>query len=389
MFISRMTRLLAAAGLLVSGTACTFLPAAGPTSTQIEVAAATGNEAGFTIVDVTPAVLAELGKIKPPTFIGRFPIAGSSAPRVIGVGDALAITIWEAGDGGLFSPGSAGSIVVGGSRNTQLPPTLVDRSGEITVPYAGRIKVAGRTPREVEQVIESKLADRAIQPQALVNIETNTANTVNVLGDVNGGGKISLTQRDDRVLDVIAIAGGAKSPAYDTVVRLTRGNVTGTVSLQRIITDPRENISVKPSDTIVLLRTPKTFTSFGASNTVALMPFEAEHLSLAEAIARVGGPNDLRANASAVFLFRFEDPAIAAAVSPGIGMTGIGRVPIIYRIDLRAAEGYFYAQTFPLRDKDTIYVANAMSYDVSKFFTFIRSGTGVVSDLNKTTTLSQ
>ncbi|HEX2552764.1 MAG TPA: polysaccharide biosynthesis/export family protein, partial [Microvirga sp.] len=329
--------------------------------------------------------LAELGKIKPPTFIGRFPVGGTSAPRVIGIGDALAISIWEAGDGGLFSPGSAGSIVVGGSRQTQLPPTLVDRTGEITVPYAGRIKVAGRTPREIEQVIVERLRDRAIQPQALVNIETNSANTVNVLTDA-GGGKVSLTQRDDRILDVIALAGGAKTPAYDTLVRLTRGSVTGTVSLQRVINDPRENISVKPGDTIVLLSSPQTFTSFGASNQVAQVPFESEVLSLAEAIAKVGGPSDVRADASAVFLFRFEDPLIAQAVSPGVA-PGAGRVPLVYRIDLRSPEGYFYAQTFPVRDKDTIYVANAASYDLSKFFNFLRSGTAVANDVATTRVL--
>ncbi len=381
----RLVRLSAAAGLALAGAACTFLPAAGPTGAQITLAGATANQAGFTIVDVSPPVLAELGKIKPPTFIGRFPVGGTSAPRVIGIGDALAISIWEAGDGGLFSPGSAGSIVVGGSRQTQLPPTLVDRTGEITVPYAGRIKVAGRTPREIEQVIVERLRDRAIQPQALVNIETNSANTVNVLTDA-GGGKVSLTQRDDRILDVIALAGGAKTPAYDTLVRLTRGSVTGTVSLQRVINDPRENISVKPGDTIVLLSSPQTFTSFGASNQVAQVPFESEVLSLAEAIAKVGGPSDVRADASAVFLFRFEDPLIAQAVSPGVA-PGAGRVPLVYRIDLRSPEGYFYAQTFPVRDKDTIYVANAASYDLSKFFNFLRSGTAVANDVATTRVL--
>ena len=108
MFVNSLTRLLAAAGLLLSGAACTFLPAAGPTSTQITAAAASANETGFTIVDVTPAVLAELGKVKLPSFIGRFPVGGPSAPRVIGVGDALSISIWEAGDGGLFSAGQSG-----------------------------------------------------------------------------------------------------------------------------------------------------------------------------------------------------------------------------------------------------------------------------------------
>jgi polysaccharide export outer membrane protein len=272
--------------------------------------------------------------------------------------------------------------VTGGSRRTQLPPTLVDRTGDITIPYAGRIRVAGRAPREVEQIIVAALSDRAVQPQAIVAIQSDAANTVNVLGEVGGNtGRISLTQRDDRLLDVIALAGGAKSPAYDTLVRLTRGSVTGTVSLQRVISDPRENISIKPGDTIVLLRSPQTFTSFGASNNVAQVAFEAETISLAEAMARVGGPNDQRADAAAVFLFRFEDPLIAQALTPGVAGTGAGRVPLVYRIDLRSAEGYFYAQTFPVRDKDTIYVANAAAYDIAKFLAFIRSGSGVFEDI--------
>ena len=386
--LSGALRGLLAAGLVLSGAACTFLPSAGPSSTEIAQAAVQGNAAGFTIVDVTPAVLAELGKVRPPSFVGRFPVNGSSGPRVIGIGDALAISIWEAGDGGLFSPGSAGSIVVGGSRNTQLPPVIVDRSGEVTVPYAGRVKVAGRTPREVEETIEARLADRAIQPQVLVNTETNTANTVNVLGEFggsrDGGGKVSLTQRDDRVLDVIALAGGARAPAYETLVRLTRGSVTGTVLLQRVISDPRENISVRPGDTIVLMRDPQTFTSFGASGRVAQVPFDTESLSLAEAMAKVGGPDDYRANAAAVFLFRFEDPLIARAVSPEVRAGGAGQVPIVYRIDMRAPEAYFYAQTFPVRDKDTIYVATAASYEIAKFFSFLNAGTSMVSGAQRT-----
>lgn len=377
-------RLLASAGLVLAVAACSAMPSAGPTGGEIKNAAVNGNEAGFSIVDVSPAVLAELGRVKAPTFMGQFPIASASGPRVIGVGDALQVTIWEAGDGGLFSPGSAGSIVVGGSRNTQLPPTVVDRSGEISVPYAGRIKVAGRTPRAVEQVIEAQLKDRAIQPQVIVNIQTNTANTVNVLGEVGGGGKVSLTQRDDRLLDVIAMAGGAKVPPYETLVRVTRGSVTGTVSMQRVISDPRENIGVRPGDTIVLLRNVLTFTSFGASGRVAQVPFESEQISLSEAMAKVGGPNDLRADATAVFLFRFEDPAVARRISPGVPMAGMGQVPIVYRIDFRAPEAYFYAQTFPVRDKDTIYIANAASYDLAKFFTFLRTGTGIVMNAERT-----
>lgn len=43
------------------------------------------------------------------------------------------------------------------------------------------------------------------------------------------------------------------------------------------------------------------------------------------------------------------------------------KVPVIYRLDLRAADGYFLAQKFPVYDDDVIYVANAESVELAKF----------------------
>ena len=90
--------------------------------------------------------------------------------------------------------------------------------GAITVPYAGRVKVAGKTPRQVEQEIVLALTGKAIEPQALVTVTKNIANTVTVVGEVTGGARVPLSARGDRVLDAVATAGGTKAPAYDTFV---------------------------------------------------------------------------------------------------------------------------------------------------------------------------
>ena len=93
----------------------------------------------------------------------------------------------------------------------------------MTVPYAGRVQVAGRTQQQVEAAIVDRLRGKAIEPQALVNVSRNVSNTVTVTGEVSNGSRVPLTLRGDRIMDVIAAAGGYRSPVHETFVSLTRG----------------------------------------------------------------------------------------------------------------------------------------------------------------------
>ena len=52
------------------------------------------------------------------------------------------------------------------------------------------------------------LAHKAIEPQAVVTITHNLSNTVTVDGAVSRSDRIPLTTKGDRILDVIAAAGG-------------------------------------------------------------------------------------------------------------------------------------------------------------------------------------
>jgi polysaccharide export outer membrane protein len=85
---------------------------------------------------------------------------------------------------------------------------MVDRSGYIQVPFAGAIKVAGRTPREVEQEITSRLAGKAHLPQVAVRISRNASSRVTLVGDIANNTQVPLTPRGERLLDVLAEAGG-------------------------------------------------------------------------------------------------------------------------------------------------------------------------------------
>jgi polysaccharide export outer membrane protein len=75
-----------------------------------------------------------------------------SPPRgiTLGIGDVVSVTIFEAEAGGLFVPSEAGARP---GNFVTLPDQIVDSNGNITVPYAGTIRAAGRTPLEVQQAI--------------------------------------------------------------------------------------------------------------------------------------------------------------------------------------------------------------------------------------------
>ena len=75
----------------------------------------------------------------------------------LGIGDVVSVTIFEAEAGGLFLPSEAGARP---GNFVTLPDQMVDSDGNITVPYAGTIRAAGRTPLEVQQAIIEALTRR-------------------------------------------------------------------------------------------------------------------------------------------------------------------------------------------------------------------------------------
>lgn len=341
------------------------------------------------LVDVNEPALASLSKRREPTFGGRFGDYRPAGRYTIGVGDAIIVTIWEAGSGGLFSAPMLNGVSVG-SRSTIVPEQQVGQDGSITIPYAGRILVRGLTSDQVEKVIVEKLTGSAIQPQALVSISRSISNAATVLGEVTNGARLPLSPRGDRVLDVIAAAGGARSPVHETFIGLSRGKQTVIMPMQTLLARPEENVYVRAQDTITLIRRPQTFTAFGATGRNNIVPFEAVGITLEEAVAKAGGLLDQRADPKGVYLLRFEDAHLAREIAPpGTIIPAGNRVPVIYRLDMRQATSIFLARQFQIRDKDALYVANAPAADLQKLFQVfgtltspVIQGVGVAAAIN-------
>ncbi len=228
-------------------------------------------------------------------------------------GDVIAISVFETGGSTLFPPPSNVPGIPGPSTTTTapasastIPAQVVEADGTINVPFVGRVNVVGRTPGQVGLLIEQELRGKAVEPQVIVTLVNNATNTATVGGDVNSARPVPLSLRGERLLDVIAAAGGSKYPAYESYVQIVRGKQTGTALLQSIVRNPDENIVVRPNDQVFLTRIPRSFAVLGATQKVAQYTFDSEHVTLAEAIARAGGPIDTIGDPSGIYLFRFE-----------------------------------------------------------------------------------
>lgn len=350
-----------------------WLSASGASREQVLEERDTARIEGIQLVDVNDALARKLAKSKR---LGRFAdVFASAAARshLIGPGDVIEVSIWEAPPAMLF-----GAIVLdskSGPTTTQavtLPAQMVMRDGMITVPFAGRVSVAGRTTQEIEGDIVDRLHGKANQPQVLVRtIKNNTAN-VTVVGEVNSSTLMPLTPKGERLLDALAAGGGVKQPVNRMAIQLSRENATATMPLDSIIRDPKQNVPLKPGDVVTALFQPQSFSVLGATGKNEEISFEAQGISLAQALARSGGLNDSRADARGVFVFRFEDEELLDA-KDAAQKADNGTVPVVYQIDLRDPASLFVTQNFPVQNRDVIYVSNSPEAEFNKFLRLVVS----------------
>ncbi|MGA7868706.1 MAG: polysaccharide biosynthesis/export family protein, partial [Stellaceae bacterium] len=312
-----------------------------------------------------------------------------------------------------------------GRRSATIPDQEVGADGAISVPYAGRVPAAGRLPAQVQEAIESRLAEKALGPQVLVIVKNSAANAVTVLLNESGqaspvgssetsiqnltsnpsnpseapaavaagagvsanpiqaapaaGTRVPLSPGGDRLLQIIAEAGGTKAPVNETFVRLSRGGVTATIPLEQLVADPAEDIYAQPGDVLTLVRVPQTFSVFGATGRNAQIAFEARNITLGEALGKAQGLRDDLAKPEGVFLFRYEPNSVLQALDQPVAAGARGGVsPVVYRFDLRDGKAYSLAQEFPVYDKDVIFVADAPAAQIYKFFTALNQVTGPI-----------
>lgn len=366
---------------------CQAVPAEGPLASAINEDAGRSpaevgraNAAVFDIVDVDNHTARLVSDYVSTALKRRFGIGGGPGRAVIGVGDQLKITIFEAGADGLFST----------SERKQTPiDVVVQPDGTAAIPYVGTVRFAGRTLEESRQAILTSLKSKAVEPDVIVASGDTPSRSVTVAGAVNRSAQIPLNLSGEQITDVIAKAGGPSAQPYESYVTIIRNKRTGTALLKSIVENPTENIYVQPGDQIFVTRDPRTFTLLGAVKSNSRIEFGANDLNLLEAVALGRGGDDASVDARGYFLFRYEDPEVVLGllgqrrfdelVHKGMQADKDGRFPIVYRFDMSHPDSLLVGQSFPVKSRDVIYASRHPAVDLTKFLRVVGAPVGIAS----------
>jgi polysaccharide export outer membrane protein len=362
MMTSRSGRyMLLAVGSLGLASCQSFGPSRGDITGAATVPGVTGElPVAIKVIKVTGDGTFQLPPSRPVLPFAEVLQGATPVGTTVDVGDVLEVTIWEAPPATLFGGGMADTRIgtaINTARPTSLPETLVGPDGTISVPFAGTFNARGRTLRDIENETVRRLNGKANAPQVQVRLARNATATVTIVGEVNQSARLPLTPRGERLLDAIAQVGGVKPPVNLTTIQVTRGGQNFRMPLSSVIERSENNIVLAKDDVVTALFQPYSFTVLGAAGRNDEIRFEAFGITLSQALGRIGGLQDGRANPRGVFLFRWQDRSDPTRLSN----------PIIYSFDLKDPAVYFMAQQFKMEDGDLIYITNSPVAELQRF----------------------
>jgi polysaccharide export outer membrane protein len=337
---------------------CATLPVSGPTGSEIRKAArAEQAQFPFALIEVEGTAQIPLPPVIPAPTLTTLP------PRptdLLGPGDVLNITIYEAGvalfgNSALRSAAAAGGAVDTTSSAERLPTVRVDDYGYIKVPFVGRMRAAGHTAAELQAIIQSGLRGMSQDPQVMVSIDQSITNSIILAGEVAKPGRLVLATNRESLVDAIALAGGYRGNAKDAVARVQRDGETFEVRLSDLLDMPQEDVQVAPGDRITVISRPQSFSILGAPNKSDEVVFPRARLTLAEAVAEGGGANPNAGDAAAIFVFRH------------VRQSNGAERPTVYHLNMMKAGAYLLSQRFLMQDGDVLYIGNARANQPTKF----------------------
>jgi polysaccharide export outer membrane protein len=188
-------------------------------------------------------------------------------------------------------------------------PVRIDGEGDIQVPLAGTVHVAGMTVQQTEQELDKVLTKYIRQPQVVVNVAEVRSQPVSVLGAVNSPG-VHQVQGHKTVLEMLAMAGGIRQDAGYSI-RITRQLEWGCIPLPgaqldasgkysvaevnlRKIMDaktPEENIQIFPHDVISVPKAEMVYVIGEVKRSGGFVLGEHQSISVLQALSMAEGLN--------------------------------------------------------------------------------------------------
>lgn len=353
--------------LLVALLSACAKPSDGPTAGNIRSATFPRTNEKIPVIELAnaPAATVSAGSLQNASGPGLTALrnTGYNAQR-LRRGDVIDITVLDTGEDGLFSPTQ--------SKTLNLGRFTVDQSGSVNIPFVGKQRVVDSTPEGLQSQVVAGLKGSAVNPQAVVTVVDKPTSAVMLSGAVKNPGKITLTARQERVLDALNQAGGPTLAPGAATVTVVRGSHRASAPLDRVMREDRQNIRLSPDDQIMIDGDAASYTALGAFKSAGEFQFEAGKLTLAQAVGRAGGLLDDRADARNVYVFRNEIiqvPSATVSGAKGPVATATTMRPVIYHVNMRDASSIALMQLFQMQKGDVLYASNAPLVDSAKLLT--------------------
>jgi polysaccharide export outer membrane protein len=181
-------------------------------------------------------------------------------------------------------------VEVAGDPEFTAEATVSDK-GTISYGILGELRVENLTVSEITELIQKELVRRKLltQPTVTVVVKTYRSQSVTILGEVRTPGKYYL-QGPEKLVDVIAGAGGITPNAGDIIINRTRPMEPEIITIKSSAllsdTTPLE------SGDVILVRTREISQVFVSGEVMAGKPMTyVEGLTVSQAILMAGGLN--------------------------------------------------------------------------------------------------
>ena len=260
----------------------------------------------------------------------------SSTPAVdykVGPGDVLTIIVWDHPE--LTTP-------AGQYRDAASAGTVVAEDGTIYYPYVGSLPVAGKTTRQIRDLLVVRLSKYIEKVQLDVRMAAFRSKRVYVVGEVAKPGQQDVTDIPMTVLEAVNRAGGFTPEADHSRVLLTRMGTTYRVDLQAMYEEgaTEQNALLESGD--ILNVSDRSFNKIfvlGEVQKPGSLVMTKKRSTLAEALSDAGYISQDRSNPKWIYVMR-----------------GESETPELFHLDGSSPDAMLLADRFALRPRDIIYV---------------------------------
>jgi polysaccharide export outer membrane protein len=259
--------------------------------------------------------------------------AGREWTYQVGPGDILSVIVFDHPE--LTLP-------AGPQRSASESGFQVGSDGTISYPFIGSVVASGRSVDQIRSEISERLAKFIPDPQVDVRVADFNSQAVVVSGEVRTPNRQPLTAVGLTLIEAINAAGGFSEYADARVATVQRGGKSYKVDVEGFLSGglAQNNPLLRNGDVVSIpRRRAEEAYLLGEVARPDVIDLSVEPITLTQAITRLGGLQQPRADARGVFVFR-----------------AVGERTRVFQLDTSSPEGLLLGTRFVLEPGDVVYV---------------------------------